>query len=523
MIVSLFFPFEHFGAAHLATVLIGLVCAYLGTFLVMRRTVFVGITIGELAALGIAVAFRSFTLVSDETPVGHLWHEHGAVLGALLFGILGVALFGHGSRGSVRMSPDARLGVGYAAAAGFALVLVSGTAQGLEELKNVLAGSVLFVSDARLGLIAIVMLVISAVHVSFRKEFLFASYDPDMARTLGVPARFYDAILDLTIGVAIAVAIQSAGLLLVFGFLVLPALAGFHLSGRLGGASAVAVGVALIGSTAGLSMSAAQDWPIGPAVIVGLFVVLMGAVIVSRTEVIARWGRRGVGVAVVLCLPPLAVAFSSVVFETHFFEPERIHAGHEVVVGTGGDAVARSREAPGRMPSLSDYRRILRTSSDPVERAETLALLGRLGNDDAYPDLVAALGDPDESVREAAVDALGELGDPRAVDQLRAVAASTDDETLLLHAALALVHLGEREGAGLLVDLLQESLFPFTRDEALTALVAIAGDANARGFDPDEDADGNRDAIARWRAWWSEAGPDLDGDALARPFEDREE
>jgi ABC-type Mn2+/Zn2+ transport system permease subunit len=120
------------------------------------------------------------------------------------------------------------------------------------------------------------------VHAVFYKEFLFVSFDRETARTLGYNVRFWNLLLYLTLGVVIAYAMQFGGVMLVFNFLVLPAVTGLMLARSMGGIFALAVGAALAAAAMGFGVSVVFDLPTGPAIIAASGVI----------AVLAWTGRR---------------------------------------------------------------------------------------------------------------------------------------------------------------------------------------------------------------------------------------
>jgi ABC-type Mn2+/Zn2+ transport system permease subunit len=115
------------------------------------------------------------------------------------------------------------------------------------------------------------------VHVIFYKEFLFVSFDRETARTLGYNVRFWNLLLYLTLGVVIAYAMQFAGVMLVFNFLVLPAVTGLLLARSMRGIFTVAVGSGLLAALLGFSLSVPFDLPSGPAIIAVSGVIALAA------------------------------------------------------------------------------------------------------------------------------------------------------------------------------------------------------------------------------------------------------
>jgi zinc transport system permease protein len=105
------------------------------------------------------------------------------------------------------------------------------------------------------------------LHVVFYKEFLFISFDQETARTLGYSVTRWNLLLYFTLGLVIALAMQFAGVLLVFNFLVLPAVTGLLVARSMGGMFAVAVGAGLAAAAIGFSLSVPFDLPTSPTII----------------------------------------------------------------------------------------------------------------------------------------------------------------------------------------------------------------------------------------------------------------
>jgi ABC-type Mn2+/Zn2+ transport system permease subunit len=113
-------------------------------------------------------------------------------------------------------------------------------------------------------------------HVLFYKEFLFVSFDRETARTLGYRVTFWNLFLYFTLGLVIAFAMQFAGVMLVFDFLVLPAVTGLLLARSMAGIFTVSVISAVLAAVVGFSLSVPFDLPSGPAIIAvsGAFALL---------------------------------------------------------------------------------------------------------------------------------------------------------------------------------------------------------------------------------------------------------
>lgn len=265
-----------FRGALYGALLIALACSVLGVYVVLRRIVFVGAALAQLSSAGIALG----TFLYGMGIGGELTHHPVAM--ALLVTIAGAMFFGVGGGGRAGVPPDAVIGVTYAVAAATGILLVAKSRVG-EAHDLFLQGNILGITNTDTLVLLAVAVPVLLVHLVFYKEFLFVSFDRETARTLGYNVRFWNLLLYLTLGVVIAYAMQFAGVMLVFNFLVLPAVTGLLLARSMAGILGVAIGSALLAALVGFSLSVPFDLPSGPAIIA-----------VSGILALLAWGVRGI-------------------------------------------------------------------------------------------------------------------------------------------------------------------------------------------------------------------------------------
>ena len=254
---------------------LSVVCAALGVYVVLRRIVFVGAAIAQLSSLGIALALW---LAGAGWLVGAASHP---VAFALLFALGGALFFGVGGSARSGVPPDATIGVTYAAAAAAGILFISKAKTG-EAHDIFLQGNILGVTRHDTYILLAVSIPVLLAHLVFYKEFLFVSFDRETARTLGYNVTFWNLFLYFTLGLVIAFAMQFAGVMLVFNYLVLPAVTGMLVARSMGGIFAVAVVSALIASFIGFALSVPFDLPSGPAIVA-----------VSSALALIGWAIRG--------------------------------------------------------------------------------------------------------------------------------------------------------------------------------------------------------------------------------------
>lgn len=253
-----------------ASLILGSVCAYLGVFLILKRIVFVGAALSQMAAVGVVA--------------GHvIGHKIGLNLEALafLFSILGALLFWLPvSKGSI--TKESLIGYTYIFASALSIIIIAKDPLAEAENIDLFSGNILFVTGYDLCLITVVASLICIVHIIFRKEFVFVSFDPTTAQTLKIPARLYDFLIYLTLGIAISVGIRSAGMLFIFSSLIIPALIGMSLFQRLLWIFIVSVVSLWISSFIGIVLSYTFDLPTGPTISATNAIIFLVCLFVKR-------------------------------------------------------------------------------------------------------------------------------------------------------------------------------------------------------------------------------------------------
>jgi zinc transport system permease protein len=252
----------------LGALVLALGCSVLGVYVVLRRIVFVGAALAQLSSAGVGLAVF---LASAGLGLGWLTEELTISLAVTM---AGVAFFGY-QAGRNRIPADAGLGVAFVVAGGASVLLVARSATA-DIYDLFFGGDILLISIEEIRVLIVVVASVLAVHALFFKQFLFVSYDPEMAATLGYRVVAWDLLLYMTFGIVITLAMQSVGVLLVFSYLVLPGVTGLLLGRRLRAVFAGSMVTATAGTLLGFVASVLFDLPSGASIIVAMG-VLAGA------------------------------------------------------------------------------------------------------------------------------------------------------------------------------------------------------------------------------------------------------
>lgn len=227
----------------IAAVLVGIVCAVVGTYVVLRGMAFFGDALAHAILPGIAVGY----LVGGGAREPLFWWALvAAVLSALGIGAI--------SR-STAIREDTAIGIIFAGTFALGVALISTVRSYTVDLAHFLFGDVLGVHTGDLWLILIFGGLVVLTIIAFYKEFMVVSFDPVLATTLRLPVRFLDFLLMILIAVTIVVSLQTVGVALMVAMLVTPAATAYLLTKRLPVMMFLAALIASLSGVIGLYLS----------------------------------------------------------------------------------------------------------------------------------------------------------------------------------------------------------------------------------------------------------------------------
>lgn len=261
----------------LASVMVGVLCAVMGTYVVLRGMAFLGDAMAHAILPGVAIAYLL----------------HGNLLaGALLAAVVVALSIGFVSRGGA-VKEDTAIGILFAAALALGVALISSMQTYAVDLTHILFGNVLGVSPADLWLtggLGLFVLVVVAAHF---KQFLVISFDPILAATLRLPSELLRNLMLGLLALTVVVSLQTVGVGLSAAMLVTPAATAYLLTRRLLPMMLVSAAVGALASLLGLYLSYYLNIVSGSAIVLtatGIFVLAF--LFNSRQGLVWRWVRK---------------------------------------------------------------------------------------------------------------------------------------------------------------------------------------------------------------------------------------
>jgi len=239
--------------------------AYLGFHVIAREVVFVDIALAQIAAVGATAAFLfGYELDTRESYIFGL--------GFTIFGAFVLALTRTRER---RVSQEAVIGVVYAVSSAGAVLLADRSPHGAEHLRGMLVGSILSVTGHEVMKVGVLYALVGLFHWLCRRPFFLISTDPAAAYRAGWRVRVWDFLFYASFGVVVTSSVRIAGVLLVFSYLIVPALAGILLGGGIATRLFVGWGFGTGVSVLAMVASAVLDLPTGATVVCAFGVTLL--------------------------------------------------------------------------------------------------------------------------------------------------------------------------------------------------------------------------------------------------------
>jgi zinc/manganese transport system permease protein len=256
--------FELMAAPFAECMILVVIHTYLGIHVLRRRVIFVDLALAQTAALGTTVGFL----------FGIMPETSASLIFSLTFTFIAAAVFALTRIRSDRVPQEAIIGLFYAIAAAMAVLVVEKT-KGAEHMESILVGGLLWVKWSDVAAASIAYSAIGVVHWVLRKQFRMISERPDEAYERGMNVRFWDFLFYMTFGFVITFSVRVAGVLLVFVFLVAPAIMALLITDRMRYQLLIGWITGTVVTAVGLFISYVVDLPSGPTVVAFYGIVLV--------------------------------------------------------------------------------------------------------------------------------------------------------------------------------------------------------------------------------------------------------
>jgi len=245
----------------LASLMVGILCAVIGCYVVLRGMAFLGDALAHAILPGVAIAY--------------LLHGN-LLLGGLIAAIIVALGIGFFSRQG-ELKEDTAIGIMFAAALALGVALISTIRTYAADLTHILFGNILGVNPGDLWLTAGLGGAVLITILLLYKEFLIISFDPVLAATMRLPAERLRNLLLVLLAITVVVSLKTVGVGLVTAMLVTPGATAYLLTRRLPAMMLVAAAIGAFSGLAGMYLSFYANIASGAAIVLiasGIFVLV---------------------------------------------------------------------------------------------------------------------------------------------------------------------------------------------------------------------------------------------------------
>ena len=258
--------FHSFPDAIGAGIILAVACSFLGIFVVLKRLVFIGATLSEVAACGIAASF---------------FFRINPFLGAMALTLAAVSLLAFHTA-EERIPRDSVMAAVFIMSASLAVLFVSKSSSGLDEVHSLLYGDLIITSAEDLKVLSLTVIPLVVLAALFFRPMVYTFLDRDAAKVLGIRTRWWELIFYYILGIVVSAASKLGGMLLIFCYLAISPMIGLILSQRLWKAILIAMTAAIMATLIGFYFSYTNDLPTNQTIIVTNCAMLIFAVTSSK-------------------------------------------------------------------------------------------------------------------------------------------------------------------------------------------------------------------------------------------------
>ena len=248
--------------------------SYLGLHVIAREVIFVDLSLAQMAALGSLSALLFH--VAPESPTTYVFALLATAIGAFLFALTRT------SGKTSRVPQEAFIGIVYVVASAAAVLVANKVPGGGEAVEKTLVGSLLWVTWPTIIRLAIAYAALGVFHYALRRRFLTISFHPEQAEAQDWKIRLWDFLFYLSFGVVITLAVPIAGVLMVFSFLVVPAVIANLFTADKQRLTIISWSTGALASVLGLWLSYTKDLPTGPLIVCMYGLLLVVAAVLRK-------------------------------------------------------------------------------------------------------------------------------------------------------------------------------------------------------------------------------------------------
>lgn len=267
-----------------ASALVGLMCGILGCFIFLRNMALVGDALSHAILPGVVVGF----LIAGQSILAFF-------AGSVIAGLIAAFLITYIQQ-NVKSKEDAAIGVVFTTMFSLGVIGISMLTkrEGVHlDLKDFLFGNVLAITPQDLWMTSLVAVFVVISTISLYRYLFISTFDVTLARAMGVSTHVIHYFLMLLLSFTVVACMQSVGVILVVGMLIMPASAAYTLTKRLPYMIMISAALGIACTVSGFLIAFALDITPGPAMnVVGAIFYMMAVAFAPETGKLSLWITR---------------------------------------------------------------------------------------------------------------------------------------------------------------------------------------------------------------------------------------
>jgi len=281
---------EFFPYAIMGSIIAGVICAFLGVFVVSQRVVFLGASLTQVSIAGVAFSFLHLinlegflsSLFGVEITHDSFFHNFEPAFFSLLFAVICVLIFSQSYRQKY-LTQDGILGIIFVVAIAIRIMFIQKSPMAeVSEIEAILKGDILFIGKTQLYTLAGIAAITISLFIIFYKQFRFVTFDPESARAHGINSRLWIIIFYLIVGMGISLTTRFVGDVFVFSYLIIPSSIGILIGKKVYHVFLFSVLVGAVIPPISLYLAFKLDFSSGPTAVVTSFILFIIIYVVKK-------------------------------------------------------------------------------------------------------------------------------------------------------------------------------------------------------------------------------------------------
>lgn len=274
---------EIFPYAVMGSILAGIVCSFLGVFVLSQRVVFLGAALTQASIAGVAFSFLHIiniegiisSLLGIQITENSFLHNIEPAFFSMVFAIITVFIFSQTHKQKY-LTQDGILGIVFVLSIAIRIMFIqkSPVAE-VSEIESILKGDILFIGSKEFYTLFVIAGVVLSIFVMFQKQFKFVVFDPESADAHGIKSKFWLLLFYLVVGIGISLITRFVGDVFTFAYLIIPSAIGIMIGKTVIKVFIIAILVGAVLPPISLLLAFKMDFSSGPMTVATAFVLFM--------------------------------------------------------------------------------------------------------------------------------------------------------------------------------------------------------------------------------------------------------